>query len=88
MSRVFIAGSSTGLGLMAGQLLIEQGHDVQAHLTQVWLAVGDDAAGVSGQYFYHRCTRETHPAATSTAVQDGLLAACVHLSGVELPAAS
>jgi NAD(P)-dependent dehydrogenase (short-subunit alcohol dehydrogenase family) len=31
MSRVFITGSSTGLGLMAGQLLIEQGHQVVLH---------------------------------------------------------
>ena len=31
MGRVFITGSSTGLGLMAGQLLLEQGHDVVLH---------------------------------------------------------
>jgi NAD(P)-dependent dehydrogenase (short-subunit alcohol dehydrogenase family) len=31
MSRVFITGSSTGLGLMAAQLLIEQGHRVVLH---------------------------------------------------------
>jgi hypothetical protein len=31
MSRVFITGASTGLGLMAGQLLIEQGHQVVLH---------------------------------------------------------
>ena len=31
MARVFITGSSTGLGLMAGQLLVEQGHDVILH---------------------------------------------------------
>jgi NAD(P)-dependent dehydrogenase (short-subunit alcohol dehydrogenase family) len=31
MGRVFITGSSTGLGLMAGQLLVEQGHDVVLH---------------------------------------------------------
>jgi NAD(P)-dependent dehydrogenase (short-subunit alcohol dehydrogenase family) len=31
MSRVFITGSSTGLGLMAGQLLVEQGHQVVLH---------------------------------------------------------
>jgi NAD(P)-dependent dehydrogenase (short-subunit alcohol dehydrogenase family) len=28
MAGIFITGSSTGLGLMAGQLLIEQGHKV------------------------------------------------------------
>ena len=31
MSRVFISGSSTGLGLMAGELLIEEGHQVVLH---------------------------------------------------------
>jgi NAD(P)-dependent dehydrogenase (short-subunit alcohol dehydrogenase family) len=31
MPRVFISGSSTGLGLMAGQLLVEQGHQVVLH---------------------------------------------------------
>ena len=31
MSRIFITGSSTGLGLMAGQLLVEQGHQVVLH---------------------------------------------------------
>jgi NAD(P)-dependent dehydrogenase (short-subunit alcohol dehydrogenase family) len=31
MARVFITGSSTGLGLMAGQLLAEQGHHVVLH---------------------------------------------------------
>jgi NAD(P)-dependent dehydrogenase (short-subunit alcohol dehydrogenase family) len=31
MSRVFVTGSSTGLGLMAAQLLLEQGHRVVLH---------------------------------------------------------
>jgi hypothetical protein len=31
MSRVFISGSSTGLGLMAADLLISQGHNVVLH---------------------------------------------------------
>jgi NAD(P)-dependent dehydrogenase (short-subunit alcohol dehydrogenase family) len=31
MARVFISGSSDGLGLMAGQLLLEQGHSVVLH---------------------------------------------------------
>ncbi|MGK9235334.1 SDR family NAD(P)-dependent oxidoreductase [Inquilinus limosus] len=31
MARIFISGSSTGLGLMAGQLLAEQGHRVVLH---------------------------------------------------------
>src|SRR6202041_571935 len=31
MARIFISGSSTGLGLMAGELLGEQGHQVVLH---------------------------------------------------------
>jgi NAD(P)-dependent dehydrogenase (short-subunit alcohol dehydrogenase family) len=31
LARVFITGSSDGLGLMAAQLLIEQGHQVVLH---------------------------------------------------------
>ena len=31
MSRVFVTGSSTGLGLMAAQLLVEKGHQVVVH---------------------------------------------------------
>ncbi len=31
MSRIFISGSSTGLGLMAAQLLAQQGHQVVLH---------------------------------------------------------
>src|SRR3984893_12875231 len=31
MSRVFVTGSSTGLGLMAGRVLAEQGHQVVLH---------------------------------------------------------
>ena len=31
MARIFISGSSDGLGLMASQLLVEQGHAVVLH---------------------------------------------------------
>lgn len=31
MARIFVTGSSTGLGLMAAQLLVEQGHRVVLH---------------------------------------------------------
>ena len=31
MSRIFISGSSTGLGLMAAELLSSQGHQVVLH---------------------------------------------------------
>jgi NAD(P)-dependent dehydrogenase (short-subunit alcohol dehydrogenase family) len=41
MSRIFISGSSTGLGLMAGELLIKQGHQVVLHARNA--ARADDA---------------------------------------------
>jgi NAD(P)-dependent dehydrogenase (short-subunit alcohol dehydrogenase family) len=41
MSRIFISGSSTGLGLMAGELLINQGHQVVLHARNATRA--DDA---------------------------------------------
>jgi NADP-dependent 3-hydroxy acid dehydrogenase YdfG len=31
MSRIFISGSSTGLGLMATNLLVSQGHQIVLH---------------------------------------------------------
>jgi NAD(P)-dependent dehydrogenase (short-subunit alcohol dehydrogenase family) len=53
--------------------------------TQAWLAVSDEpAARVTGRYFYHRTERPAAPAASDPAVQDGLLAACAQLSGVDL----
>jgi NAD(P)-dependent dehydrogenase (short-subunit alcohol dehydrogenase family) len=56
-----------------------------APVTQVWLATSDDpAAMVTGRYFYHQHQRETHPAASSLEVQEGLLEACATLTGVEL----
>jgi NAD(P)-dependent dehydrogenase (short-subunit alcohol dehydrogenase family) len=41
MSRIFISGSSTGLGLMAAELLINQGHRVVLHARNA--ARADDA---------------------------------------------
>jgi len=41
MARVFISGSSSGLGLMAGALLINQGHQVVLHARNA--ARADDA---------------------------------------------
>jgi NAD(P)-dependent dehydrogenase (short-subunit alcohol dehydrogenase family) len=56
--------------------------------TQTWLAVDEDpAARVSGRYMYHQGELQPHPAALDQGVQDGLLDACRHLSGVTLPGA-
>jgi NAD(P)-dependent dehydrogenase (short-subunit alcohol dehydrogenase family) len=46
MSRVFITGSSTGLGLMTGRLLAEQGHQVVLHARDERRA-GDATAALS-----------------------------------------
>ena len=61
MAKVFISGSSTGLGLMTARLLIEQGHQVVLHgrtaarsadarreLTQALDVVTGDLATVRG----------------------------------------
>jgi NAD(P)-dependent dehydrogenase (short-subunit alcohol dehydrogenase family) len=57
----------------------------QGMLTQAWLAASDDpAAAGTGGYFYHQRARDTHPAVNDPAVQDGLLAACAVLTGVDI----
>ena len=59
----------------------------QAHRTQAWLAVSDDAeVCVTGQYFYHLKPRGSDPAARDAARQDALVTACQRLSGIALPA--
>jgi NAD(P)-dependent dehydrogenase (short-subunit alcohol dehydrogenase family) len=58
----------------------------QAHLTQAWLAVGDDpGALVSGGYFYHRAPRAVLPAVRSVTFQDQLLDELARLTGERLP---
>jgi len=57
----------------------------QAHLTQAWLAVSDDAeARVTGRYFYHRRLADVNPAARDPEWQDRLLDYCRGLSGVAI----
>ena len=59
----------------------------QAHLTQAWLAAGDDPkAQVTGKYFYHLKRMEPNPQAHDLALQDRLIAICTEISGVALPA--
>jgi len=56
-----------------------------APVTQVWLATSDEPeATVTGRYFYHQRPRETNPAASNVKVQEGLLATCAALAGIEL----
>jgi hypothetical protein len=59
----------------------------QAHLTQAWLAAGDDPkALVTAKYFYHLKRMEPNPQAHDLALQDRLIATCTEISGVALPA--
>jgi NAD(P)-dependent dehydrogenase (short-subunit alcohol dehydrogenase family) len=58
----------------------------QSHLTQAWLAAGDDPkADVTGQYFYHLKRKEPNAQAQDVALQDRLIAICAEISGVALP---
>jgi NAD(P)-dependent dehydrogenase (short-subunit alcohol dehydrogenase family) len=58
-----------------------------AHRTQVWLAVSQDqAATVTGKYFFHMRQRTPNPAAHDAGRQDALLDACKRFSGIEMPA--
>jgi NAD(P)-dependent dehydrogenase (short-subunit alcohol dehydrogenase family) len=58
----------------------------QSHLTQAWLAAGDDpAADVTGRYFYHLKRMGPNPQADDPALQDRLIAICKEVSGVALP---
>ncbi|RAX37544.1 SDR family NAD(P)-dependent oxidoreductase [Rhizobium tropici] len=58
----------------------------QAHLTQAWLAAGDDPkADVTGEYFYHLKRRTANPQAHDPALQDRLIAICEEISRVPLP---
>ena len=59
----------------------------QAHLTQAWLAAGDEPqAKVTGRYFYHLRPLSPNPQANNATLQDRLIAICAELSGVPLPA--
>jgi len=58
----------------------------QAHLTQAWLAAGDDRqAQMTGGYFYHLKRMAPNPQAEDLTLQDRLIAICAEISGVGLP---
>jgi NAD(P)-dependent dehydrogenase (short-subunit alcohol dehydrogenase family) len=61
--------------------------DLQAgHVTQVWLVTSDDpAATVTGEHFYHQRLRTPNPASRSVELQEKLLDACKHFSGIDMP---
>ncbi len=59
----------------------------QAHLTQAWLAAGDDPkVDVTGDYFFHMKRRKPNPQAHDAALQDRLIDICAKISGVTLNA--
>lgn len=54
--------------------------------TQAWLAVSnDDAAKVSGRYFYHKKEKHFLPEANDTKVQAKFLTLCEQISSVHFP---
>ena len=56
----------------------------QAHLTQAWLASGEDLKSrVTGEYFYHLGRMKPNPQAHDPALQDRLIAICAEISGCE-----
>lgn len=58
----------------------------QAHLTQAWLAAGEDpGARVTGRYFFHMKPLASNPQARDPALQQRLIAICSEISGVSLP---
>jgi NAD(P)-dependent dehydrogenase (short-subunit alcohol dehydrogenase family) len=58
----------------------------QAHLTQAWLAGGDDSkANVTGKYFYHLKRMDPNPQANDPSLQDQFIAICAKISGEALP---
>ena len=54
------------------------------HLTQEWLATGDDAL-TSGGYWHHQRRHDPHPSAVDPDFQDRLLDALAARTGVALP---
>ena len=57
----------------------------QAHRTQAWLAVSDEAAARgSGGYFYHQRPADVHPDARDPQLQERLLDYCGDVSGIAL----
>jgi len=57
----------------------------EGHLTQVWLATGeDDGARVSGEYFFHLKRSKVLEAARDEGVQEKFVGICEELAGVKL----
>ena len=60
----------------------------QAHLTQAWLAAGDDPkADVTGEYFFHMKRMAPNHLALDYELQDRLIEICAEISDIALPPA-
>ena len=58
----------------------------QAHRTQAWLAVSNDAAArVTGEYFFHLRRSTPNPQTRDAGLQDRLIKACERISSVRWP---
>ena len=84
MTRIFVTGSSTGLGLMAAQLLIEQGHAVVLHgrdgaRGEAALASAPGAAGVVNGDL---STLAGMRAVAEAAIRDGHFHAVIHNAAI------
>jgi NAD(P)-dependent dehydrogenase (short-subunit alcohol dehydrogenase family) len=55
-------------------------------LTQAWLAVGEDAATITGGYFFHQRPHSIHPAVHDAGLGERLVDYCAKISGEKLPA--
>ena len=84
MARVFVTGSSTGLGLMAGQLLIEQGHKVVLHGRNLERAneAMANAPGADGAVVGDLSTIEEMRSVADQASRLGRFDAVIHNAGV------
>lgn len=84
MARVFITGSADGLGKMAAQLLIKQGHSVVLHARndargkEAMAAMPGAEAAVSGDLSSIRQTRSVADQVNAL----GALDAVIHNAGV------
>ena len=57
----------------------------QAHLTQAWLAAGEDPESqVTGKYFYHLRRMQPNSQAHDPVLQDRLIGICAEISGVTI----
>jgi NAD(P)-dependent dehydrogenase (short-subunit alcohol dehydrogenase family) len=81
MSRIFVTGSADGLGKMAAQLLVEQGHQVVLHARNK-LRAQEALTVVPGA----ETVAVGDPAVLDTERQERLIDACYRFSGVRLPA--